>query len=40
MDPNCFQKIGLKKNMEYKEQQNILFEYERKTADHSDLSLV
>jgi hypothetical protein len=32
--------IGLKTNMEYKEQKNILFEYERKTADDSDLSLV
>ncbi len=40
MDPNYFQKIGLKRNLKYKKQQNILFEYERKTADDSDLSLV
>jgi hypothetical protein len=33
-------KIGTKRNMEYKELQNILFEYERKSADDSDLSLV
>jgi len=33
-------KLLSKRNMEYKEQQNILLEYERKTADHSDLSLV